>query len=83
MSNVEILEEKYEIHIPFAFQQEENQSSMKIQNVQAKHDQPNWGKSLRNLRKWMGPKWYVYEPSNFSFFSLFSMGDEPKNFIGS
>ena len=51
IKNVEIMEEKYEIHLPFAFEQEENQSSMKIQNFQAEQDQPNWGQSLGNLRK--------------------------------
>ena len=45
------MEEKDEIHLPFAFEQEENHSSMKIQNFQAKKDQPNWGQSLGNLRK--------------------------------
>ena len=63
MSNVEIMEEKDEIHLPFAFEREENQSSMKIQNFQAEQDQPNWGQSLGNLRKWMGPMWYGYELS--------------------
>ena len=36
---------------------------MKIQNFQAEQDQPNWGQSLRNLHKWMGPMWYGYELS--------------------
>ena len=63
MSNVEIMEEKYEIHLPFALEREENQSSMKIQNFQAEQDQPNWGQSLGNLHKWMGPMWYGYELS--------------------
>ena len=45
------MEEKDEIPLPFAFEREENQSSMKIQNFQAKQDQPNWGQRLGNLRK--------------------------------
>ena len=64
MSNVEIMEEKDEICLPFAFEREENQSSMKIQNFQAdQQDQQSWGQCLGNLRKWMGPIWYGYELS--------------------
>ena len=63
MLNVEIIKEKDEIHLPFAFEWEENQSSMKIQNFQAEQDQPNWGHSLGNLHKRMDPMWYGYESS--------------------
>ena len=48
---MEIMEEKDEIHLPFAFEREEKQSSLNIQNFQAEQDQPNWGQSLGNLRK--------------------------------
>ena len=51
MSNVEIMEQKDEIHLPLALEREENQSSMKIQNFQDKQDQPNWGQILGNLHK--------------------------------
>ena len=36
----------------------------KNSNFQAdQQDQPNWGQSLGNLCKWMGPMWYGYELS--------------------
>ena len=49
---METMEENDEIHLPFAFKQEENQSLVKIQNFQAdQQDQPNLGQSFGNLCK--------------------------------